>query len=917
MDQGSLFEEENKPVECLGMTFKNDDERREYFRNELRKKLPDLKKIEGFPIGEDEDIIELSDPPYYTACPNPWMNKFVDEWKKEKRNTDKEIKEPLSVDVSEGKNDAIYNAHSYHTKVPYKAIMKYMLYYTNPGDIVYDGFCGSGMTGVAAEMCEDEKIVKDILGSSYDQTIVGARKAIMCDIAPAATIIAHNYNKKTESNESELILRESINKIRVNYNWAMSTLIESKPKKNIINLKEYYNDNITEFGKINYIVWSEVYICSSCTNEINYWDVAVSEDEKIVSELLVCSKCGVAEAKKNLEKSKVSYFDNVLKKTVTEPKRVPVKINYSINKKRYNKTPDWYDLMVIDYFNNALTYNNIPIEKFANGVKTSEPIRNGMDYIHQVYNKRTLHMLDYFLEINKKNSVDDTQFLLGSTLPKLTQMNRYMPQHGSRALVGPMANALYFPPLSVENNVISQLEFQLKKINKAWNKYEGNIISTQSSTEIDIPESSVDYIFIDPPFGANIMYSELSYIRESWLNIFTNNKKEAIENSIQGKSLIEYTKLMSESFQEAYRILKPNHWLTVEFSNTKASVWNALQHVIQSSGFIIASVDALDKKRGGFHSMITTTAVKQDLVISAYKPDESSENLIRAGEESSLWSFISQHLEKLTVFNGTKGNFVLNVERTPRIIFDRMVAYYIQKGTQIPISSGEFQEKISQKYVMRDGMIFLESQVAEYDKKRILAKEFSQQSLFVSDESSAIEWLRQQLMKKPQSRQDIHPQFMKEIQYIAKHEELPELDNLLAENFLLYDSEDVVPDQIAAYLRKNYHDMRGLENQDDKMKSKAKNRWYVPDPNKQADLEKLREKSLLREFNHYVEEVSGTKKKLKLFRSEAIRAGFKKAWSEKDYQKIVDVAEYLPEKIIQEDDKLLMFHTHALMRLDI
>lgn len=52
MDQGSLFEEENKPVECLGMTFENDNERRKYFRNELRKKLPDLRSIEGFPIGE-------------------------------------------------------------------------------------------------------------------------------------------------------------------------------------------------------------------------------------------------------------------------------------------------------------------------------------------------------------------------------------------------------------------------------------------------------------------------------------------------------------------------------------------------------------------------------------------------------------------------------------------------------------------------------------------------------------------------------------------------------------------------------------------------------------------------------------------------------------------------------------------------
>ena len=43
-------------------------------------------------------------------------------------------------------------------------------------------------------------------------------------------------------------------------------------------------------------------------------------------------------------------------------------------------------------------------------------------------------------------------------------------------------------------------------------------------------------------------------------------------------------------------------------------------------------------------------------------------------------------------------------------------------------------------------------------------------SLFVSDETSAIEWIRQQLLKKPQTRQDLHPNFMKEIQHIAKHE---------------------------------------------------------------------------------------------------------------------------------------------------
>ena len=214
-------------------------------------------------------------------------------------------------------------------------------------------------------------------------------------------------------------------------------------------------------------------------------------------------------------------------------------------------------------------------------------------------------------------------------------------------------------------------------------------------------------------------------------------------------------------------------------------------------------------------------------------------------------------------------------------------------------------------------MAFLESQVAEYDKKRTLVKDFYQMDLFVSDENSAIEWIRQQLMKKPQTRQDLHSHFMKEIQHIAKHEQLPELDDLLIQNFLRYEGDTVVPDQIAGYLRRNYHEYRGLDNDEDKLKAKSINYWYVPDHNKQADLEKLREKTLLREFESYIEELEKHKKKLSHFRTEAIRSGFKKAWTEKDYKKIVSVGDRLPETVLQEDDKLLMYYDNAQIRVDM
>ena len=69
-------------VECLGMTFENDEKRREYFLEKLREKLkdPEFRKIKGFRIGSDEDILALSDPLYYTACPNPFIEDFIERW---------------------------------------------------------------------------------------------------------------------------------------------------------------------------------------------------------------------------------------------------------------------------------------------------------------------------------------------------------------------------------------------------------------------------------------------------------------------------------------------------------------------------------------------------------------------------------------------------------------------------------------------------------------------------------------------------------------------------------------------------------------------------------------------------------------------------------------------------------------------
>src|SRR5690606_37731974 len=129
---------------------------------------------------------------------------------------------------------------------------------------------------------------------------------------------------------------------------------------------------------------------------------------------------------------------------------------------------------------------------------------------------------------------------------------------------------------------------------------ENAITTCGSFSKLGVPSSSADYLFIDPPFGGNLMYAELNFLWEAWLRVITNSKLEAVENKTMGKSLDDYRKLMTSAFREAFRILKPGRWMTIEFSNTQAAVWNAIQTALQEAGFVVANVSALDKGKGSF-----------------------------------------------------------------------------------------------------------------------------------------------------------------------------------------------------------------------------------------------------------------------------------------------------------------------------
>jgi DNA modification methylase len=971
------------PVVCLGKTFPSDQARREHYLKLLAEKLKDadFHKIEGFPVGEDKDILALSDPPYYTACPNPWIGDFITHYGRPYDPKEKYHREPFAADVSEGKNHPIYNAHSYHTKVPHRAIMRYILHYTEPGDIVFDGFCGTGMTGVAAQLCGDRTEIAqlgykvDSSGKIHDETgsavtRVGARTALLNDLSPFATQVAANLNTPAELHEFQKEANRILNAVEAKLGWTYFTLINASPTqiaeackllqeaKSLTELMNLVNEGALlqltskgrdkskpDFSTVVYFVWSDVLVCPDCGAMVNYWKATVDVKNSTVKDPIPCTECGSEFTKRSSSVFRENKYDSLLQAPVQEGKQEIVFRSHRGPGSRKHEETTSFDKVFAQKLEEFVECSHFPVFELTDGYNTRQPrLSHGFSYAHQFFSPRNRAILSALWGeiIQSEASARVKQHLVGwffSSQSRLHKLNRYTPQHGRH--VGPLKNTLYISSSPAE---ISPFYFAKQKLLEGLvqtvSERSGCIQTMDAGLCLALP-NSVDYIFVDPPFGANIMYSELNSLLEAWLGVRTSIGKEAIQNEVQGKGIDEYRALMLECFKANFRVLKPGRWMTVEFSNSSASVWNAIQSALQQAGFVVASVAALDKGRGGLFGIIGPVAVKQDLVISAYKPNGGLEERFKKTGHTvdGVWDFVRTHLRNLPVIKAKGGELDFITERDPRIVYDRMVAFYVGHGVPVPLSSAEFQAALADKFPEREGMFFLPEQVAEWDKKRAKMQGVGQMSIFVEDEKSAIDWLRSFLKARPSTYQDTQPEFMQQLGASwKKFETRPELSLLLEQNFLKYDGKADVPSQIHSYLSTQFKELRNLPKDDARLKVRAKDRWFVPDPAKAVDVESVRNKRLLQEFWELCSEagvarVSGasaqqalplatqaapkkaSRKKLKEVRTEAVRLGFKECFAAKDYATILGIAAHLPENVIEEDEQLQMMHDMAEMRV--
>lgn len=842
-----------------------------------------VRNIEGFPIAKDEDIIALSRPPYYTACPNPFIEEFIKEnGTPYDEATDDYHREPFAADVSEGKNDPIYNAHSYHTKVPYKAIMRYILHYTKPGDIVFDGFCGTGMTGIAAQMCGcPDKDFKWQIESELPSVQWGTRKAILNDLSPAATFISYNYNAEIDITRFADEARSILAACEQECGWMFKTHHVDENGRPILDI-----NNTPIEGKINYIVWSDVLVCPSCAHELVFWNVAVDVANGKVRDKFVCPHCRSMITKKDCQRAYETIFDDVIGKTITIARQAPVQINYTAMGKRFEKKPDDYDFATLRSIADMPMKYWVPHERMMEGTETRRNDKYGITHIHHFFTRANLYVLSYVAAHATSNQL---RCIVNDILPRASKMHKIAVSRLNTSLsktAGVLSGTLYIPSNSIAYSALYMVESRINDVVNALNQVRSHsalTITTQSLTDMaNIPSKTIDYIFTDPPFGSNLNYAELNSLSEAWLKVKTDISEEAIVDESRKKSTIVYGDFMYQAFSEYYRVLKPGRWITIEFHNSQNSIWNIIQDSLQRAGFIVADVRTLDKKQTSFKQANLINAVKQDLVISAYKPREAfvQEFQKRAGDPEMAWEFVRQHLRNIpvTADGNHDGKLDIIAERQDYLLFDRMVAWHIMNGIPVPMDAHTFYEGLRQRFLIRDGMFFLPDQVNEYDDKRAhMELDVMQMELVPIDEKSSIAWLNMKLSQQPMTYQEIQPLYIPEL-HKSSQEKMPELLDMLKENFI--------------------QDEKGA--------------WYVPDLTNAADLAKVRRKALLKEF---WDSCAKGKGKLKVFRMEAIRAGFDECWKLRDYKTIVSVGERLPESVLQEDPALLMYYDNACSRV--
>jgi uncharacterized Zn finger protein (UPF0148 family) len=311
--------------------------------------------------------------------------------------------------------------------------------------------------------------------------------------------------------------------------------------------------------------------CPICQSQMAVFDWLEWEKEKPGRMKLICPSCGI-------QKKRATEEDAAFSKEIEE--------NFE---KTVSERQLWY-----------------PKAAIPQGDKTEGIIKDGYTHFFQLFTKRNLLALSIlYKKISAINDDDVRAFLTFAFSSSLKWASKQSHLRGE-IVEGWAMHAYWLYPKTLEINVWNT--FSRRCMAVARGKKYGNenigdyyeraqsfkdllddkvtcLLLTQSSTNLQIPDESVDAIVTDPPYGGNVNYSELADYWMVWHNNdeVIDKTQEIIINKNQRKGLTEYEEGLTKVFKECYRVLKSGGSLAVTFNSRNL-------HVVAS--FVIAATRA-------------------------------------------------------------------------------------------------------------------------------------------------------------------------------------------------------------------------------------------------------------------------------------------------------------------------------------
>lgn len=566
--------------------------------------------------GFEAELPHMPEDYYSGDQPNPHLRAFVEAHQAEhpyEPEQDSYAMPTFTQPIETTKATAIYNMHTYWSKKPHDAIHQYIRHYTEPGDLVLDPFCGSGGTALVA--------------------LMEGRAAIAIDRSPAATFITKNYCTPIDPRALQQAFEKLKHKVQPEIDWLYATRC----------------DRCDGPATTAYTVYSQVFECPRCQKRVPLFDcpkektTTAQGKEKEIAACPHCKENGIIEeiSTRGKKFGSVPVLVSYLCLGQCKPARGIRQHNDEDEKKReYFERFDLGKIREIEakeipYWYPTHKMMNVEDDTKPWGVKWRAGTSNFRS-VDELFTKRNLWALAAILDgirtLPNQENTDTLLFTFTSILLKSSKMMA----HNNDGIGRIQKGTYYIPQLLHDVHVWQFMKEALADMiagYKAIGRIENNlIISTDDAQTLDLPGSSIDYIFTDPPYADKVQYGELNFVWEAWLNFDTSwHEEEIIVNAFRQKAEEDWKARMLRATQEFYRVLKPGRCISLCYHDTSEGTWMLIQDLMAEAGFLPEKTEEvlyIDAKTKTTNQYFADKVTKRDLVINFRKP--------RAGEVSSV-----------------------------------------------------------------------------------------------------------------------------------------------------------------------------------------------------------------------------------------------------------------------------------------